>query len=262
MSKWFALVPFVLIVGIGLVAPVAVLATGATSLGDTVGGAYGIALAGSLKLSLVTAVLGAILGTLIAQAVVKSKPGLLRKVVTTASGVLANFGGVPLAFAFMATIGNAGIVTKVLGLADTGFSLYNMVGLSVVYLYFLVPLMVLVVLPALDAVKPQWGEAAASLGGSRWHYWRHVGAPVLAPPVGAGALLLFCGAFSAYATAAALVGGSVPLITLQIADVLSGNVLVGGEGIGAALALDMLIIVGVMMIGYWLLQRRTSRWLR
>ncbi|WP_018351387.1 ABC transporter permease [Longispora albida] len=262
MRKYLPLLPFLVIVGAGLVVPVGVLATGASSLGDTMNSTYGTAMLGSLKLSLVTAVLGAVIGTLLAQAVVKSRSTLLRRVVTTASGVLANFGGVPLAFAFIATIGNAGIVTKLLGLGQTGFTLYDFSGLTIVYLYFLVPLMVLVVLPALDAVRPQWSEAAASLGGSRWHYWRHVGAPVLAPPVAAGALLLFCGAFSAFATAAALVGGSVPLLTLQIADVLSGNVIENGEGIGAALAIEMLLVVGVVMIAYWLLQRRTSRWLR
>ena len=125
------------------------------------------------------------------------------------------------------------------------------------YLYFLIPLMVIVVAPALDGIRPQWREAAENLGASRWQYWRHVGGPVLAPPVLGGTLLLFCGALSAFATAQALVGSTIPLVTLQIANVLSGNVLIGQEGLGAALALYMVVVVGLVMAVYWWVQRRT-----
>ncbi len=111
-------------------------------------------------------------------------------------------------------------------------------------------------------MKPQWTEAAANLGATRWQYWRHVGGPVLLSPVLGGTLLLFCGGLSAYATAAAMVGSTVPLVTLQIANVLSGNVLLGQEGVGAALALIMIVGVGLVMVVYWLIQRRTSRWLQ
>ena len=130
-----------------------------------------------------------------------------------------------------------------------------------VYLYFLIPLMVLVMTPALEGLKPQWGEAAENLGANRWHYWRLVAGPVLLPNFLGSVLLLFCSSFSAYATAEALIGSSFPLIPLQIDSVLSGNVLAGQENIGAALALDMIIIVLPLTVIYQLLQRRTSRWL-
>ncbi|MGY1754264.1 ABC transporter permease [Blastococcus sp. SYSU D01042] len=230
----------------------------------TAEGAYRRAYLGSLQLSAITAVLGAVLGLALALAVVRSRRGrLLRRLVLTASGVLANFGGVPLAFAFLATIGNAGVVTALL--TDTlglSFSLYSMTGLALVYLYFLVPLMVLTIIPALEALRPQWREAADNLGASGWQYWRHVGGPVLAPPVLGATMLLFASAFAAYATAKALVGSSIPLVTLQIADSLSSNVVVGAENLGKALALGMVVLVGLVMAFYAWVQRRTARWLQ
>jgi putative spermidine/putrescine transport system permease protein len=234
------------------------------NLGAVAEGAYARSYLGSLQLSAITAVLGAVLGLALAVAIVGSRRArLLRRLVLTASGVLANFGGIPLAFAFLATIGNAGVVTAVLTgpLGLDGFRLASMAGLAVVYLYFLVPLMVLTIVPALEALRPQWREASDVLGASGWQYWRHVGGPVLAPPVLGATMLLFASAFAAYATARALVGSSVPLVTLQIADSLSSNVVVGAENLGKALALGMVVLVGLVMAFYSWVQRRTSRWL-
>ncbi|WP_233491705.1 ABC transporter permease subunit [Blastococcus sp. TBT05-19] len=210
--------------------------------------------------------LGTVLGLALAVAVVRAERGrLLRRLVLTASGVLANFGGIPLAFAFIATIGStAGVITGLLtdlGLGLGGFSLYSMAGLALVYLYFLIPLMVLTITPALEALRPQWREASDNLGASAWQYWRHVGGPVLLPPVLGAMMLLFASAFAAYATAKALVGSSVPLVTLQIADALSSNVVVGSENLGTALALGMVVVVGLVMAFYAWVQRRTQRWL-
>ena len=178
--------------------------------------------------------------------------------------MLANFGGIPLAFAFLATIGNAGVITALL--TDTAWvwaasRLYSMTGLALVYLYFLIPLMVLTITPALEALRPQWREAADNLGASSWQYWRYVGGPVLAPPVIGATMLLFASAFAAYATARALVGSSVPLVTLQIANALSSNVVVGSENLGKALALGMVVLIGLVMAFYAWVQRRTQRWL-
>jgi len=230
-------------------------------------GPYRRAYLGSLQLSLITAVIGAVLGLALAIAILRARRGrLLRRLVLTASGVLANFGGIPLAFAFLATIGaNAGVLTLFLrdnlGLGLGGFSLYSMTGLALVYLYFLIPLMVLTITPALEALRPQWREAADNLGASGWQYWRYVGGPVLAPPVIGATMLLFASAFAAYATARALVGSSLPLVTLQIANALSSNVTVGSDNLGKALALGMVLLIGVVMAFYAWVQRRTQRWL-
>ncbi|MFI0985979.1 ABC transporter permease [Streptomyces exfoliatus] len=274
---WLAALPLIAFTGLCFGLPLGALlygavtrtdpATGATALtgehlSRSLQGPYLGSLVGSVQLSALTALIGSVLGVLIARAVVTSRSRALRDAVLTASGVLANFGGVPLAFAFIATVGISGVVTQLADLSALGWNLYSFTGLAVVYLYFLIPLMVLVILPALDGLRPQWREAAQNAGAGARQYWRHVGIPVLAPALLGGFVLLFGSAFAAHATAAALVGGSVPLVTLKIADALSGNVLVGQENVALALGLDMILIAGLVMAVYLPLQRRSARWLR
>ena len=273
---WIAVVPLLVFVAVAFGVPaVAMLngaftvknqATGATSystanLTESLKGAYLTALIGSVKLSALSAALGTLLGLPLAQVVVTSRFRALREAVLTASGVLANFGGVPLAFAFVATLGNAGVLTTHLGLKDKGWDLYSFSGLVLVYLYFLIPLMVLTITPALEGLRTQWREAAQNNGATGVQYWRHVALPVLLPSLLGGFVLLFGSAFAAYATAAAMVGSSIPLVTLQIADAISGNVLVGQENVALALSLDMVLVAGVVMAVYLPLQRRSARWL-
>ncbi|AZS83217.1 ABC transporter permease subunit [Streptomyces griseoviridis] len=273
---WLAVVPLLAFIAVAFGVPALAMlngaftvkdqATGATSYSTanmtaSLDGAYLTALAGSVKLSAVCAFLGALLGLPLAQAVVSSRSRALREAVLTASGVLANFGGVPLAFAFVATLGNAGVLTRRLGLGEKGWNLYSFGGLVLVYLYFLIPLMVLTITPALEGLRTQWREAARNNGATGVQYWRHVALPVLAPSLLGGLVLLFGSAFAAYATAAAMVGSSVPLVTLQIADAISGNVLVGQENVALALSLDMVLVAGAVMAVYLPLQRRSARWL-
>jgi len=273
---WIAVVPLLVFVAVAFGVPaIAMLngaftvknqTTGATSystvnLTDSLQGAYFTALVGSVKLSALSAALGTLLGLPLAQVVVTSRFRALREAVLTASGVLANFGGVPLAFAFVATLGNAGVLTTHLGLKNKGWDLYSFSGLVLVYLYFLIPLMVLTITPALEGLRTQWREAAANNGATGVQYWRHVALPVLLPSLLGGFVLLFGSAFAAYATAAAMVGSSIPLVTLQIADAISGNVLVGQENVALALSLDMVLVAGLVMAVYLPLQRRSARWL-
>ncbi|MEV0181084.1 ABC transporter permease subunit [Streptomyces sp. NPDC050625] len=273
---WLAVVPLLVFTAIAFGIPALAMLNGAFTVKDQTTGAssytaenlttslqgpYLTALAGSVKLSAVSAALATLLGLPLAQAVVTSRSRALRESVLTASGVLANFGGVPLAFAFVATLGNAGVLTVHLGLADKGWDLYSFWGLVLVYLYFLIPLMVLTITPALDGLRSQWREAARNNGATTVQYWRHVALPVLAPSLLGGLVLLFGSAFAAYATAAAMVGSAVPLVTLQIADAISGNVLVGQENVALALSLDMVLVAGVVMAVYLPLQRRSARWL-
>ncbi|WP_406166524.1 ABC transporter permease [Streptomyces sp. NBC_00996] len=273
---WLAVVPLLVVVGIAFGIPALAMlngaftvkdqASGATSytaanLTGSLQGAYLTALIGSVKLSAVSAGIATVLGLPLAQAVVTSRRRALREAVLTASGVLANFGGVPLAFAFVATLGNSGVLTRHLGLTDKGWNLYSFWGLVIVYLYFLIPLMVLTITPALEGLRSQWREAAQNNGATAVQYWRHVALPVLAPSLLGGLVLLFGSAFAAYATAAAMVGSAVPLVTLQIADAISGNVLVGQENVALALSLDMVLVAGLVMAVYLPLQRRSARWL-
>ncbi|MFB7671943.1 ABC transporter permease [Kitasatospora purpeofusca] len=227
----------------------------------SVQGAYLTAMLSSLKLSALTALLATLIGLPLAQAVVTSRQGWLRQAVLTASGVLANFGGLPLAFAFVATLGNAGEITRLLHLTDHGWSLYTFTGLTIVYLYFLIPLMVLTITPALDGLRVQWREAAQNNRATTYQYWRHVALPILLPSLLGGFVLLFGSAFAAYATAAAMVGATVPLVSRSIADALSGNVLVGQGNLALALSLNMIVVAVLVMAVYLPLQRRSARWL-
>jgi putative spermidine/putrescine transport system permease protein len=221
----------------------------------------------TIGISAVTAIVGATLGALLAYAIVTGRPnGVLRRLVVSASGVLAQFGGVTLAFAFIASIGPAGFVY--LFFQSHGFDyyagsiwLFQIPGLVLVYLYFQIPLMVLVFLPALDGIKPQWREATESLGGSTWHYWRHVAGPILFPAFLGATLLLFANAFSAYATANALINQGGPVLAQQIAGALSSEVGAVEPGFAKAIAVEMIVIVTLVTIGYSLLQRRTAKWL-
>jgi len=225
------------------------------------------ALVHSVVLSAVTAVGGALIGALLAYAVSTAGPqSLLKRVVTAACGVLAQLGGVTLAFAFIATLGFSGFVTlwvKRFGvnLASTTW-LYDWdKGLMLVYLYFQIPLMVIVFLPAVEGILPQWREATETLGGGTWAYWRKVAGPILAPSFLGAVLLLFTNAFSAYATAAVLVSQGSPILPLQIGGALSSEVILGQENVGKAMALAMVVVVAVVMSLYVVLDRRTSRWL-
>jgi putative spermidine/putrescine transport system permease protein len=222
----------------------------------------------TLELALITSVVPAICGAVLAYAVHTSPRAGFRRAIVTAAGVLANFGGVPLAFLFIASVGaETSLVTNWLNaiglnLYGTGFTLYSFWGVALVYMYWQVPLMVLVVLPAFEALRPSWQEAASGLGARSWHYWRYVGIPVLMPSLLASTLLLFGWAMAAYATAQALTAGTLALTPLQIGSFLNGNVLAGQQNVGYALAFGLVVIVAVVMVGYALLQRRASRWLR
>ena len=226
------------------------------------------ALLNSVLVSALTALIGAVVGALAAYAVVTGRPdGALRRLVTSVCGVLAQFGGVTLAFAFIATLGISGVVSTWLD-AHLGTTLtssvwlFGLKGLVLVYAYFQIPLMVIVFLPALDGIRVQWREAASSLGASTWQYWRLVGLPLLAPAFLGSLLLLFANSFAAYATAAALVSQGSPIIPLWIRNALTSEVVLGRQNFAYALALEMIVIVTLVMTGYTLLVRRTGRWVR
>jgi putative spermidine/putrescine transport system permease protein len=275
---WLGVLPFLLYVGLFLLLPTVIIVFGSftTKQGDpTLNNIAGInqdflikAFVTSTTISVASALLGAIFGAMLAYAVATGNPrGVFRRIVTSMSGVLAQFGGVTLAFAFIATIGNVGFVTLFLqshgiDIYANGAPLYQVSGLIVVYTYFQIPLMLLVFLPAVDGIRPQWREATESLGGSTWHYWRYVAGPLLAPAFLGCTLLLFANAFSAYATAAALITQGGIIVPLQISNLFTSETGRSQPGLAKALALSMILIVTIVVVLYTLLQRRTSRWLR
>ena len=273
------IVPFAAYIIIGLFIPlIAVLigafqnsSTGAWTFSNIDIAAHGAYLKGyenSLELSLIASILPGIFGLWIAYAIFTAKRGkVLRQMVITASGVFANFGGVPLAFLFISSLASTALITAWLNdigvnLYAHGFTLFDLAGVAVVYMYFQIPLMVLIILPALEGLRPAWREAAENLGARSWSYWRHIGGPVLLPSFVSCLMLLFGSAFSAYATAEALTGGTIPLTSIQIGTLINGNVVAGQANVGKALGLGMVVIIAILMTLYVVLQRRAAKWLR
>lgn len=222
----------------------------------------------SIKISFVTAIAGALFGFMLAYAaILGGLPRWVRTALMTLCGVASNFAGVPLAFAFVATLGRTGFVTALmknlfnLNIYDLGFNLFSFTGLALTYMYFQFPLMVLIIAPSLDGLRREWREASENLGASSWQYWRYIALPILLPSLLGTVILLFGNAFGAYATAFALTGGNLNLITIQIGIQIAGNVLYN-PNLGYALALGMIVIMAVSISLYSWLQRLTARWLQ
>lgn len=222
----------------------------------------------SIKLSLITAGLGCLIGLIIAAAVTKGGlPRWIRDAMMTFSGVASNFAGVPLAFAFIATLGRLGLVTVVLkevfglNLSSLGFNLISFLGLTLTYLYFQIPLMILIITPALDGLKREWREAAESLGASPAQYMRMVALPVLWPSLLGTFALLFANSFGAVATAMALTGSSLSIVPIILFAQVRGDVLQDPH-LGYAIAFGMIMITGIANLIYIVLRTRSERWLK
>lgn len=222
----------------------------------------------SLRLSFISAVIGVVVGSAVAVALVRLQDVRgLRNVVVGYSSVAANMGGIPLAFAFLAAFGMQGLATRLLreiniDLIGWGFRITDFWGIVLVYLYFQIPLMTLVLVPALDGLRRTWHEAAQSLGASSQQYWRLVALPILMPALLGGFLLLIANAFAAYATAFALSSGSSRLVPVQIRFFLQGDTITGKTNLGYALAAWMVIITTALVLGFQVLSRRAERWRR
>ncbi len=278
VGPYLALLPFLLFLLVFLIVPTVTVVVGAFQTDDgglTLGNIRALgseaalnALWKSVWLSASTAVIGAVLGALLSYLILSlGQRSLLRRVTLSVCGVLAQFGGVTLAFAFISLLAIQGVLTVALRDAF-GFDLYGsgwlfgLNGLIVVYVYFQIPLMVIVFTPALEGLRPEWREAAVNLGATTTQFWRQVGFPLLTPAFLGSMLLLFANAFAAYATAAVLVSQGNPIIPLFIRSALTSEILLGQANLGFALALEMIVVVTVVMTLYALLLRRTSRWLR
>ena len=232
----------------------------------------------SLQVSAITAIIGGLFGFFVAYSITQGRsPRWLKSLITTFSGLAANFGGVPLAFSFIATLGQLGFITVALKKIcfpsadgvdvcpfnpyDHDFSLYSLAGLVIAYIYFQFPLMILTITPALEGLRKEWREASTNLGASTWQYWRDVAIPVLMPSILGASLLLFGNAFGAYATARALTGGSIYLVSIMVGQQIRGDVL-GNPNEGYALAFGMVVIMTFAIVAYTLLQRRATRWMK
>ena len=272
---WLGLVPFFLFASAFMFLPVAYLVIGSfldsrgaitlQNYADLSTGVIPGAFATSIEISLVTAIAGGLFGFLLAYAVILGGlPSALRTALMTFSGVASNFAGVPLALAFIFTLGIQGFVTvqlRAIGLEFPPRLLTTKVGLEIVYLYFQFPLMILIIAPALDGLKREWREAAENSGATPAQYWRYVALPILTPSILGAMILLFGNSFGAQATAFQLTGGTLNIITLVISSQIRGDVL-HNPGLGYAAAMGMVAVMGISIALYSILQRRSERWLR
>ena len=264
---WVGTVPFLAYVGVFLLWPTGIVVVDSlknpngawafsniSELGNPLVRGYFI---GSFKLCVLSSVAGAVLGAILAYAVASGDPdGVGRRLYIAVSGVLAQFGGVTLAFAFLVTIGPVGLLFHASWYFDFPW------GIGLIYTYFQIPLMVLVFLPAIDGLKVQWREASENLGASAWQYWRYVGGPLLMPAFLGALLLLFANALSAFATIQAWENQIAYIVPQQISTAMSSEVGLASVNEASLLALGMVILVAIVMTGYALLQRRAARWLR
>jgi putative spermidine/putrescine transport system permease protein len=264
---WVGTVPFFAYVGIFLLWPTGIVVVDAfknpngawafsnfTELGNPLVRGYFI---GSFKLCLFSSLVGAVCGAILAYAVASGNPeGVVRRLYIAVSGVLAQFGGVTLAFAFLVLIGPVGLLFHASWYFEFPW------GIGLIYTYFQIPLMVLVFLPAIDGLRVQWREASENLGASAWQYWLHVGGPLLMPAFLGATLLLFANALSAFATAVAWENQIAYIVPQQIGVAMSSEVGLSNVNVADLLALGMVIMVAIVMTGYALLLRRAGRWLR
>lgn len=277
LTSWLGLVPFLLFCLLFEVLPAIIIIevsfadnnTGAVTLDNyhrMLSQASNLrAFQTSIAISLITALLGGIFGALAAYGIYNLRTNLLRNLLVGFSSIAANFAGVPLAFAFVATLGVTGFITVALNswfhvdLYKLNFSLYTFWGLVLVYTYFQLPLMILVTLPALNGLRPEWREAATNLGASTFTYWWRIGLPILLPSLIAAMMLLFANSFGAFATAFALAQGSINLVPILINFVVNGNVSID-FGLGNALAVGMIVVLVIAVSFYTAMLRRVSVW--
>lgn len=272
---WLGVVPFLAFALLFLILPTGYLMVGAFQDGAgnfTLANVRGLLDAHvlsaywvSIQISAASALGGGVLGLLLAWAAVHGRlPAWIRPTLSTFSGVASNFAGVPLAFAFLSTLGRMGLVTVLLrsffgvDIYAAGFSILGFAGLTLTYLYFQIPLMILVVTPALDGLKHEWREACDCLGGTALHYWRYVALPVLWPSILGAILLLFANAFGAVATAYALTGSSLNIVPILLFAQIRGDVL-HNPNLGYAMALGMIVITAVANAGYMWLRSMSDR---
>ena len=275
---WSGVAPFFAFVFLFLILPTMHIVIGAFQRADgsiTLENIYGLftpsILAAywiSIKISIASALLGCVIGFAAAQAVVLGGlPKWIRSPLMTFSGVASNFAGVPLAFAFLATLGPVGILTVFLktqvgiDLRQLGFNVISFWGLTITYLFFQIPLMILIITPALDGLKREWREAADILGASSRQYWRYVAFPILLPSFLGAFALLFANSFGAVATAMALTGSSLNIAPILLFAQIRGDVL-GNPNLGYALAFGMIVVTGIANTIYIWLRARSERWLK
>lgn len=223
---------------------------------------YKTAIMNSLKITSISTAFGIVIAFLGARAAYNSR-GKFRNVYLTVLNMTSNFAGVPLAFAYMIILGNAGVVKQIADMYGIGFlqdfDLYSSTGLTMIYVYFQIPLSTLLLIPAFNGIRKEWGEANMLLGGTSAHFWQRVGVPVLLPSLLSTISVLFANALSAYATAYALVMNNISLLPLNISASFVGDIKTKPK-LGAALSVVMMLIMSIVILVNNYITKKTTKW--
>lgn len=271
-NRWFllGLVPFVVMIVLFQLAPILSMVTGSISRGNGSGFTldyysriihsefYLKAIKNSLLISIFSSVIGIVAGLICAYSITRFS-SKMRDRLLMLSNMTSNFAGVPLAFAYIILLGSNGVFTLLFKqwgwsvFAD--FNLYSWTGLVLVYVYFQIPLALLLLYPSFYGIREQWKEAASLLGASKWQFWRTIGLPILTPAVFGTLGILFANGMGAYATAYALVGGNYNLLAVRIGSLVAGDV-VNEPQLGNALAV---ILAFSTLLAVYLNHKMTQR---
>ena len=223
---------------------------------------YRKAIANSLKITSISTAFGIVIAFLGARAAYNSR-GKFRNVYLTVLNMTSNFAGVPLAFAYMIILGNAGVVKQIADMYGIGFlqdfDLYSSTGLTMIYVYFQIPLSTLLLIPAFNGIRKEWGEANMLLGGTSARFWQKVGIPVLLPSLFSTLSVLFANALSAYATAYALLMNNFSLLPINISASFVGDIK-SKPKLGAALSVVMMIIMSIVILVNNYITKKTTKW--
>ena len=223
---------------------------------------YRKAIANSLRITSISTAFGIVIAFLGARAAYNSR-GKFRNVYLTVLNMTSNFAGVPLAFAYMIILGNAGVVKQIANMYGIGFlqdfDLYSSTGLTMIYVYFQIPLSTLLLIPAFNGIRKEWGEANMLLGGTSARFWQKVGIPVLLPSLFSTLSVLFANALSAYATAYALLMNNFSLLPINISASFVGDIK-SKPKLGAALSVVMMIIMSIVILVNNYITKKTTKW--
>lgn len=266
-----ALLPFVILVGLFEIIPVlSIIIQSFTPESGTLGltlsnyariftkKLYQSAIINSLLIAVFSSVIGLVIAFFGAKAA-HERGGKAKKIFMSILNMVSNFSGVPLAFAYIIMLGNTGVLTLIgekYGIQFLAeFPLYSVVGLMITYIYFQIPLSVLLLLPAFESIRKEWMEAVSLLGGTKKDFWTKVGVPVLMPSILSTFSTMFSNAIAAYATAYALVMNNISILPIRISEQYVGDV-VQNPHLGGALAV---VLMAMMVLSILVNEKITKK---
>jgi len=209
-------------------------------------------LGGSAVLTLFAASFSLVVGTAVAVHLARVRPAV-RQALVLVIALPLTFSGLIVAYGFILSYGRAGFVTQslaFLGVDPVAFSgiLYSPIGLAFASSYYLIPRVVMLMLPVLVNFDLRQIAAAESMGASRFAAYRDVMLPQLAPTMLTSFCLVAAVVFGAYGTALALVGTQVAILPLQLYSMIAES----GSDFPAAAALSLVLTAicsSIMAVG-------------